>query len=65
MKAVSESLAGRVGIVEMLGLSHSEVAGTPSEPYLPSADYFMRRVDMAKPFGAVSYTHLDVYKRQP
>ena len=51
MKAVSESLAGRVGIVEMLGLSHSEVAGTPSEPYLPSADYFMRRVDMAKPFG--------------
>ena len=51
MKAVSESLAGRVGIVEMLGLSHSEVAGTPSEPYLPSADYFMRRVDTAKPFG--------------
>ena len=36
MKAVSESLAGRVGIVEMLGLSHSEVAGTPSEPYLPA-----------------------------
>ncbi len=48
MKAVSESLAGRVGIVEMLGLSHSEVAGTPSEPYLPSADYFMRRVDMRR-----------------
>ena len=45
---VYSTLAGRVGIVEMLGLSHSEVAGTPSEPYLPSADYFMRRVDMRR-----------------
>ncbi|WP_258737450.1 AAA family ATPase [Eggerthella lenta] len=36
MKAVSESLAGRVGIVEMLGLSHSEVAGTPRNRICPA-----------------------------
>lgn len=51
MKAVSESLAGRVGVIEMLGLSNSEIDGSPSEPYQPDADYFMRRVAIAKPFG--------------
>ncbi|MBC2889777.1 ATP-binding protein [Gordonibacter massiliensis (ex Traore et al. 2017)] len=51
MKAVSESLAGRVGVIEMLGFSNSEIDGAPSEPYQPDADYFMRRVAIAKPFG--------------
>lgn len=50
MHAVSESLAGRAGIVEMLGLSNAELAGVPSEPFSPSPDYFMRRVSLAERF---------------
>lgn len=51
MKEVSESLAGRVGVIEMLGLSNSEISGIPSEPYQPNEEYFMRRVAAAKPFS--------------
>lgn len=51
MKAVSESLAGRVGIIEMMGLSNAELQGIPSEPYRPSTDYFPRRAQTATPFG--------------
>lgn len=47
MKNVSESLAGRVGIIEMLGLSNSEIADVESEEYEPNPDYFMRRVSLA------------------
>ncbi len=37
MREVSESLAGRVGIVEILGLSHAEEKGVPAaaEPFRP------------------------------
>lgn len=51
MKAVSESLAGRVGLIEMLGLSNAELQGILSEPHRPSADYFPRRAQTATPFG--------------
>lgn len=51
MSAVSESLAGRVGIVEMLGLSNAELSAVPSEPYDPSPDYFVRRTGSSEPFG--------------
>jgi len=38
MKNVSESLAGRVGIVNMLGLSNCELDGKPKcEPFLPDS----------------------------
>lgn len=50
MKGVSESLAGRAGIVEMLGLSSAELAGTPSEVFDPEPEYFTRRASMAQPF---------------
>lgn len=43
MKSISESLAGRVGIIEMLGLSNSEWTGADSAPFLPSTEYFERR----------------------
>ena len=49
MREVSESLAGRVGIIEMLGLSNAEMEGLPSEPYDPSPDYFTRRVALCTP----------------
>ena len=35
MQGVSESLAGRIGIFNLLGLSNREIAGTDSVPFLP------------------------------
>ena len=49
MRAVSESLAGRVGIIPMLGLSASELAGRPSEPFLPEDGWLDRRARIAEP----------------
>jgi predicted AAA+ superfamily ATPase len=45
MKNVSESLAGRVGIVNMLGLSASEIAGVPSEAFTVDGQRLLSRVD--------------------
>lgn len=50
MKEVSESLAGRAGIIEMLGLSNAELAGKPSEPFSPSPEYFMNRASAMAPY---------------
>ena len=39
MKGVSESLAGRVGIINLLGFSQSEILGTPFlPPFLPAGE---------------------------
>ncbi|WP_219722298.1 ATP-binding protein [Enorma phocaeensis] len=35
MKEASKSLAGRVGVIEMLGLSGAGISGVPSEPFSP------------------------------
>ena len=44
MEGVSESLAGRIGIVDMLGLSSREICGDPfDKPFLPTADYLLHR----------------------
>lgn len=44
MKGVSESLAGRVGIVNLLGFSRSELLGTPFlPPFLPTEDNLSAR----------------------
>lgn len=51
MKEVSESLAGRAGIIEMLGLSNAEMAGIESTPFCPGKDYFVERVSHSKAFG--------------
>lgn len=58
MKEVSESLAGRVGVIEMLGLSGAEISGVPSEPFSPGQDYFVRRVTASK-----SYNVIEAYDR--
>ncbi|GHV30998.1 ATPase [Clostridia bacterium] len=48
MKNVSESLAGRLGILNLLGLSLRELSDIPfSEPFLPTDDYFAQRQKMA------------------
>jgi predicted AAA+ superfamily ATPase len=44
MKDLSESLAGRVGIVDILGLSLREIGNDPfSEPFRPDAAYLAAR----------------------
>jgi predicted AAA+ superfamily ATPase len=44
MKNVSESLAGRLGILNLTGLSLREIYGTDFlKPFLPSGDYFAER----------------------
>lgn len=51
MQNVSESLAGRVGIVNLLGLSDGEIYQTPSEPFSTDAGRLTRRLSVAKPRG--------------
>lgn len=51
MKNVSESLAGRVGIVNLLGLSDAEIYQTPSEPFSTDTDYLINRLSVTKPRG--------------
>ena len=51
MKNASESLAGRVGIVNLLGLSGSEIAGLPSEPFTTSTERLLRRLKLPKKAG--------------
>jgi predicted AAA+ superfamily ATPase len=58
MKNVSESLAGRVGIVNLLGLSQSEIAGVSSEAFTTDKDRLLKRIETAPRMGL-----LDVYER--
>jgi len=58
MKNVSESLAGRVGIVRLLGLSNSESQGVASEPFTTDGDRLMQRIQTVPRMGLA-----DVYER--
>ena len=51
MKNVSESLAGRVGVVNLLGLSDAEIYGYESIPYTTDAERLMRRAAEVKERG--------------
>jgi predicted AAA+ superfamily ATPase len=51
MKNVSESLAGRVGIVNLLGLSVSETEVLQSEPFTTSPERLMSRLKVARRMG--------------
>jgi len=48
MKNVSESLAGRVGILNLLGLSISEIDSLPSEPFTTSSERLMSRLEKVR-----------------
>lgn len=48
MKGVGESLAGRVGILPMQGLSISEISKLPNEPYSTDIKRLMKRIGIAK-----------------
>ena len=58
MKDVSESLAGRVGIVRLQGLSNCELNSFTSEPFLPKAEHMMERATIAKPMNVT-----EIYER--
>jgi hypothetical protein len=58
MKGVSESLAGRVGIMNMLGLSAAEISGQPSVPFTLQSEYLTAR---AAAMSKMSVT--DVFNR--
>jgi len=49
MKNVSESLAGRVGIVTLLGLSQSEINSTPSLAYSTEPEQLLSRINTVPP----------------
>jgi len=49
MKNVSESLAGRVGIINMLGLSNSELSNQPAQPYKTDLNSLIEKASHAKP----------------
>lgn len=46
MKNVSESLAGRAGIVNLLGLSDAEIYQEPSKPFQTDAAYLIDRLSV-------------------
>lgn len=45
MKGVSESLAGRVGIIQLLGLSNAEISGYTSVPFSTEPQRLMKRIE--------------------
>lgn len=51
MKNVSESLAGRVGIVNLLGLSDAEIHGYESEPFTTNPRRLAARLDACRERG--------------
>lgn len=53
MRGVSESLAGRVGVVSLLGLSNRERAGEgiDAPPFLPNEENIRERIATASPLG--------------
>ena len=51
MKNVSESLAGRVGIVNLLGLSDAEIYSEPSEPFVTDPDFLIKRLSVRSKKG--------------
>lgn len=58
MKNVSESLAGRVGILDLMGLSLAELSQTPNnEPFFPDLEYIEERRENHK-----NYSTSDIFK---
>ena len=49
MRNVSESLAGRMGILNLAGLSSREINGDPfNDPFIPTEDYYAKRKETVK-----------------
>ncbi len=57
MKGVTESLAGRVGIVNLLGFSNAELKKRKSEPFLPTLEFSADELNV----NVVDFYH-DIWK---
>jgi predicted AAA+ superfamily ATPase len=59
MKNVSETLAGRVAILDLLGLSQAEIQdrAVDSKPFLPTPDWIEHASIQAKPIGVKELYH--------
>ena len=54
MEGVSESLSGRIGIIELSGLSMREIKGDSfNRPFVPTMDYVQERSKSVKPFDNI------------
>lgn len=51
MKDVSETLAGRVGIIPILGLSNSEIEGNLFDEFEVDIDKLVKRLEVTSPMG--------------
>lgn len=58
MQNVSESLAGRVGIINLLGLSDAEIHQEPSAPFQTDREYLFQQLEVHKKRGLN-----DIYER--
>ena len=58
MKSVSESLAGRIGIMNLLGLSNSEINAVISEPFTTEPARLTARLKTVPPMGLT-----DIFER--
>jgi predicted AAA+ superfamily ATPase len=61
MKNASESLAGRVGIINLLGLSNNEVAQQPSTPFTTNRTELLTKIKTAQPLK-LSAVFTQIYK---
>ena len=64
MRGITESLAGRVAIVDLLGLSQAEIdgRGASSRPFLPTPDWIAQARQVAREL-AQSRQLMDVYRQ--
>jgi predicted AAA+ superfamily ATPase len=60
MQGVTETLAGRVGIAHMLGLSRAEKCGYPTAAFLPTGEFLTSRMHAVPP-ASVQDVYLDIY----
>ena len=51
MNRVNESLAGRVGVIRLMGLSNSEITGNCFPEFIVSPQEFMKRIESATPMN--------------
>ena len=58
MQGITESLAGRIAIIDMQGLSNRELAGDDfNQPFLPTKEYFLRRK------SKINYSPMSLWQR--
>ena len=56
MKGITESLAGRVAIIDLLGLSQAELTGRTGQPFIPDHHWPTEEVTS---LSDILPTHLD------